>query len=59
MEKYGEIKPGITPPEDADAKKASQASADELQDHLITRAADQARDCKCGRKSCSDQGNDK
>lgn len=40
MEKRGVIEPGRTPPEDGDAKQASDQS---LEDHVTKRAAEAAR----------------
>lgn len=41
MEKHGEIKQGVTPPEQDGEKHASE---DQLEDHVSKRAADAAQD---------------
>jgi hypothetical protein len=42
MEKTGEIKSGVTPPEADEAEQDKQAAAEQLEEHLTKRAADEA-----------------
>ena len=43
MEKHGEIRPDLTPPED-NSKQASDLPVDELEEHLTRRTAEAAKD---------------
>jgi hypothetical protein len=45
MEKTGEIRPGVTPPEDDPQEGEKAASGTQLESHTTTRAADVAKSC--------------
>ena len=53
MEKNGEIRQGLTPPED-DEKKAS-ADLEVLEEHVTKRAANRASECCKGLAECEER----